>query len=339
MTELTALKATPQRLRRLAQLGYLDRQALVAGLHRLQALPDRHAWLRFLDYILLVLGALFLTSGIFFFVAYNWEELPRMARFGTVGGALLIAVAVAHGAGLQRLAGKVALTVAALLVGALLAVFGQEYQSGADSYSLFAYWALLITGWVLIGRFDLLWVGWLALLNVTLLLFWQQTFRGDTVPHAESLFALNVVGLLLWEWMEGRFPWWRHRWPARITLTAAFGFILWPTLWNIFALFDSYPSYQEAVPLVHRFAPLIYLLWLAAVWLVYSRYRPDLFMITVALFSLIVVLTSLLGRALVEVDETLAYFVTSAAVIAQAGVAVTLLRRLHVRWEEQGLGE
>lgn len=331
MTELTELKATPGRLRRLGQLGYLDRKAMILGLQRLNAIPDRRAWVRFLDYVLLVLGALFLVSGLFFFIAYNWEELPRMARFGTVGGALLLAVAIAHGAGLQRLAGKVALMVAALLVGALLAVFGQEYQSGADSYTLFAYWAALVAGWVIIGRFDLLWIGWLALLNVALLLFWQQAFRGDEVPHAETLFALNVAGLLLWEAMDGRFDWWRHRWPARITLIAAFAYILWPTLWNIFALFDDY---QDAVPRIHRLAPLIYLVFLAIVGFVYSRQRPDLFMLTVALFSIIVVVTSLVGRATVEIDETLAYFVTSAAVIAQAGFAVTLLRRLHVQWEE-----
>jgi uncharacterized membrane protein len=318
----------------LGQLGYLDRAALVAGLRRLDALPDRRAWARFLDYLLLTLGALFLTSGIFFFVAYNWDELSRIARFGLVEAALLVAVIIAHWAGLARLGGKVAITVAALLVGALLAVYGQEYQSGADAYSLFGYWALLISGWVLIARFDLLWVGWLALLNVTLWLFWQQAMPGDDAPHAETLFALNGAGLLLWEWLEGRFSWWQQRWPARLTATAAFGYILWPTLWNIFALFDQYQGYAAAVPWVHRFAPLIYLVFLAAVLVIYSRPRPDLFMLTIALFSIIAVLTSLIGRSLAEVDETLAYIVTAAAVIAQAGVAVTLLRRIHVRWEE-----
>lgn len=334
MTELTNLPATPGRLRRLAELGYLDRGALRAGLRRLDALPDRHGWVRFLDYLLLILGALLVTSGLFFFVAYNWDELSRLSRFGLIGAAILVAVVIAQVAGLGRLGGKVALTVAALLVGALLAVFGQEYQSGADAYSLFGYWAMLTIGWVLIARFDLLWIGWLALLNITLLLFWQQARPGDAQPHAETLFALNLAGLLLWEWLEGRFAWWQQRWPARVTATAAFGYILWPTLWNIFALFDEYQGYGEMVPLVHRFAPLIYLIFVGAVFLIYRNRRPDLFMLTLALFSIIAVLTTLIGRSLVEVDETLAYFVTGGAVIVQAGVAVTILRRIHVRWEE-----
>ncbi|MEZ4542251.1 MAG: hypothetical protein R3C43_19920, partial [Chloroflexota bacterium] len=98
-------------------------------------------------------------------------------------------------------------------------------------------------------------------------------------------------------------------------------------------LFDEYEGYA-AVPLVHRFGPLLYLIFVAALLWVYGRKRPDLFMLTIAGFSIIAVLTSFLGRALVEVDEILAYFVTSAAVIAQAGLAVTILRRIHLRWEE-----
>ena len=111
MTELTALTATPQRLRRLAQLGYLDRQALVAGLHRLQALPDRHAWLRFLDYILLVLGALLFTIA-----TLKWsgraspesEELPDVPEAG--GSKIGLALLSLLGLGVLLVGGKVFVT-------------------------------------------------------------------------------------------------------------------------------------------------------------------------------------------------------------------------------------
>lgn len=334
MTDLSQRQATPERLRHLATLGYLDHRALATGLQRIGATPDAQAWARFLHYFLLTLGALFLTSGIFFFIAFNWDELPRFGRFGVIEGAILVTVAIAHWVGLSKLGGKIALTVAALLVGALLAIFGQEYQSGADSYTLFANWALLIAGWVLIARFDLLWVGWLLLLNLALTLFWQQVYPGDEAPVPETLFALNVVGLLLWEWLDGRFAWWTHRWPARLTALGAFGFILWPTLTNILVFFDNYGEYLETVPLIHRIAPLIYLGFLAIVIWVYLGLRPDLFMVTIAFFSIIVVLTTLIGRALIEVDEILTYLVTSIAVIGQAGIAVTMLRRIQRRWEE-----
>jgi uncharacterized membrane protein len=43
-------------------------------------------------------------------------------------------------------------------VGVLQAVFGQIYETGADSYVLFLIWALLIIGWVAIGGYAPLWL-------------------------------------------------------------------------------------------------------------------------------------------------------------------------------------
>ncbi len=328
-TELSELQATPSRLRRLAQLGYLDRKALEESLRLIGAIPDRRGWARFLDYALLTLGALFFMAGLFFFVAYNWEDLPRAARFGVLEAAILLMAAIAHWVGLNRLGGKIALTVAALLVGALLAVFGQEYQTGADSYTLFGNWALLILGWVIISKFDILWGVLWVLLNLTLALFWNQVLPGDQYPQPETLFSLNLVALIIWEVMAQRFTWWKHHWLNRLTLIVAFGWILWPTLWVIVELFDAY----QELPPIHRFAPLIYAIFVLAVFYFYSRWRRDLFMLTMAMFSLIAVLTTLIGRPLVEYDETLSFFLIGAAVILQAGVAVSILRRISQRWE------
>lgn len=328
-TELSQLPATPDRVRRLAQLGYLDRQGLEQGLRLTGGIPNRQGWARFLDYSLLVLGALFFTTGLFFFVAYNWEELPRFARFGILEAAIVLLLIITHWVGLNRLGGKIALTVAALLVGALLAVFGQEYQTGADAYTLFGYWALLIAGWVVISKFDLLWGILLALLNLTLVLFWNQVLPGDQYPQPETLFALNAVALIAWEVMGRRFAWWQQRWINRLTALVAFGFILWPALATVMALFDGFTD----LPSVRYYGALLYLGFLIAVFVVYSRWQPDLLILTIAMFSLIIVLTTLIGRSLVEVDDVLGYFGTGLAVILQAGVAVTILRRIAQRWE------
>ena len=110
----------------------------------------------------------------------------------------------------------------------------------------------------------------------------------------------------------------------------AFGFILWPTLAVIFSLYDGYYD----VPTIHYYGPLIYALFLTAVFLVYSRWQPDLFMLTMAMLSLIIVLTALIGLTLAEVDDVGSYFITGFSVIVQAGIAVTILRRIAQRWED-----
>ena len=48
---------------------------------------------------------------------------------------------------------KGCLTIAVLSVGALMALFGQTYQTGADPWQLFFNWAVVIIPFVLISRF------------------------------------------------------------------------------------------------------------------------------------------------------------------------------------------
>ena len=45
-----------------------------------------------------------------------------------------------------------------LFTGALLALVGQTYQTGADTYELFALWAFAITAWVAVARLPALWL-------------------------------------------------------------------------------------------------------------------------------------------------------------------------------------
>ena len=109
-------------------------------------------WVQFLTGALLLLGAGLLLSGIVCFFAFNWADLGRFAKFGV----LEAAVAICAGLGwwkLSNLSGRVALFAAAVLVGPLLGVYGQTYQTGADPWGLFAFWALLILPWVVAARF------------------------------------------------------------------------------------------------------------------------------------------------------------------------------------------
>lgn len=330
MSALAETKATRDQLQQLAQQGTLDPPALARALALSGYRPDRRAWGQFVDYLLLSLGALFLVSGIIFFFAYNWEALPRFGRFGLIEAAILLGAAATHYWGLPTLAGKIALTVTALLVGVLLAVFGQEYQTGADSYLLFLNWGLLIAAWVVISNFDVLWAILLALANLTIFLYWDQVLPSSQFPQAETLFVLNAVALIVWEWFHRRgWDWLQARWLPRLLAMVAFGWILLPTLEVIFMLFET-GSDQTTL---HYWAPAIYLLWLVFVLFFYTRWVHDLFMLTVAMLSVIIVTTTLLGRGLTDVDVTLAFLGAGLAIIGQAALAVTWLRRIANRWE------
>lgn len=320
--------ATSARLFEMSGADLLSKDALFAGLRFIQDIPGRHEWRRFLDILLLVIGAGFLVSGIFFFFAYNWNDLHDFAKLGLIQGAILIAAAFAHYLGLDRLSGKISLTVAALLVGALLALFGQIYQSTADAYTLFLYWALYIVGWVIIGRFAPLWLILTGLLNLGLILFWEQAgIQYQDRFIAESLFALNGVALLLWEWFRNQnrgwvdVEWMQNRlWP-RILAAATFVPITISIIGYIVDISSGEISRQAWLVFI------TYPLFIAAIWYYYRTRKRDLLILTMMCLSVIGVVTALVAR-LLDFNETIMFFVLAAVVIVQAGFAALWLRNL-----------
>ncbi|MEZ4661133.1 MAG: DUF2157 domain-containing protein [Caldilineaceae bacterium] len=319
-------------LYKLAAAGYLNRQALAHGLRLVEHVPGRQAWRRFLDRLLLIVGVLLLVSGVFFFFAYNWDALHRFVRLGLVEAAILAAAALAHFLGLRKLSGKVALLAAALLGGALLAVFGQEYQTGADSYTLFLTWMLLIAGWVAISAFAPLWLLWLALANIALVLYWSQVLTQDYTLQLEALFLLDAVALALWEAARLRgVSWLQPRWYARVVAVAALG---WSTA-AVLKLIVDWSSFAADIGRTDWTAPVLYALFLAGMLFVYQRYIRDLFVLTGAAVSVIAVITTFVAQQADLSDVTL-YFVLGALLIGQAALAVTWLLRVQRGWEQVG---
>ena len=143
------------------------------------------------------LGTVALASAIIFFFAFNWDDLPRMAKFGLVEAAIVAALLACWRVDLDSMPGKAVLMLLSLLTGALLALTGQIYQTGADTYELFGWWAVLILPWVLVGRFSPLWLVWLALLNLTVHFYFSIGW--ETHPLFWTLFALNSLALVAWE--------------------------------------------------------------------------------------------------------------------------------------------
>ncbi|MCB1785089.1 MAG: DUF2157 domain-containing protein [Gammaproteobacteria bacterium] len=187
------------------------------ALRRAGVFPPASDWGRFLDRLLLIAGVLLLLSGVVTLFAANWERLDRLGRILLVDASIALALAVVWWKGSAALVGRWALFGAAVLLGVLLAVVGQAYQTGADVFELFAVWAALILPWVVLGRFAYLWLLWFALVNLSLYLY-LETFHGfwqiplGALETYWALLLLNGAVLLAWErlaahareWMQGR---------------------------------------------------------------------------------------------------------------------------------------
>jgi len=300
------------------------RAALAGG----GVLPAARDWRAFLDRLLLWSGAVALAASVIFFIAHNWSDLGKLAKFGLV--ALLVALAVTGywRLGADRLAGKASLLVAAILLGALLALFGQTYQTGADTWELFATWAALIVPWVLIGRFAGMWILWIAIVNVAIALYFVVRpgvfgFVFNIEQQYWTLFAFNTVALVVWELAGRRITWLAERWAPRLLVLASGAAI---TLLALESTFD----FRETSMVVWA----VYPVWLACVYLAYHRWTRDLFMLAGGCLSVIVVVTALLTRAVIEVDADAGGFLVIAfAVIGMAAAAGWWLK--EVAREEQ----
>jgi uncharacterized membrane protein len=324
------LTATSDRLRLLAKNGLLNEKDLNQALSLAGYRPDRAAWSWFINYALLLLGTAFILSGIFFFFAYNWNDLNRFVKFGVIEAAIVAAIGVTYYQGLDRLVGRVALLAATMLVGVLLAVYGQIYQTGADAYQLFLTWAGLITGWVIISAFGPLWFSWLALLNISLILYWEQVVGQDEVVMFELLFLLDAIALLTWEYGSNRgVTWLQSRWIPRLIALAVFIALTWP----MFSFIDVTQSGSvEGLALI--LAPILYIGFILLAGWLYGVKLKDLFVLTIGALSLITVITYALAQLLDVFDgSALKILVLGILVIGQAAIAVLGLRWAANSWE------
>lgn len=317
---------------RTQMLDWIDRGAVAPGktdqaLRLAGVFPGAKDWHRFIDRLLLALGGLALALALVFFIAYNWNELGRAFRFGLVGAALLLSVLAYWKLGANRLAGRIALSVSCLVLGVLLAYFGQTYQTGADTWQLFATWALLMLPWAVIGRFAPIWLLWLTLLNLALVLYhqvWPGVF-GLLFGNQQMtwlLFSVNGLAWLAWELLARRIGWMAPRaWVRLIAVGAgtAISFVVLYGIWD-----------ESSFALVEWLA---WATWAALVVAFYRRRIPDLFMLAGVCLSAIVTTTMQAAHWLADLgDYGLGFLLINILVVGEAAVAAIWLKKIH---EEQ----
>ena len=194
-------------IEQLLKQGRLPLSNAEAAARHLQVYPSAHTWRTFFDRAALIIGVIALALALVFFIAYNWQDLGRMGKFALVEGALAITIAFYVALSFRKryaLVRQLLLLIASVITGSLLALFGQVYQTGADTWQLFFGWAVLIIPWVIIARFPALWLLWLGLVNAALTLYLDVidisfiTYEYQDIFRVALLALLNFVALNLW---------------------------------------------------------------------------------------------------------------------------------------------
>jgi uncharacterized membrane protein len=250
--------------------------------------------------LLMLAGVVSFGAGIVFFIAANWDVLRVAGRFALLELLMLASLVLALWRPPPKSLGRYALLTAFVTTGALLALFGQTYQTGADVYELFLTWTALALPFVLAGQWSVLWGAWVLVLNVALGLFcgfrpdggplWIL-FSGFDLTTSALLLIAALVNLALWalaELASDRMP---HllaghtppRWLRRFVLTCAVFFTTWA---GCLALVGR----EE-----HESGGLWVAAILAAIGLHTARRRADVFPLALISASLIAIVTALIA--------------------------------------------
>jgi uncharacterized membrane protein len=306
-----------------ARAAALARGYSVAAANRAAALaagtPPREVWARLLPLVAGGLGAGLLASAIVTFFAANWGRMGRFGRLGALEVFLVVTTVIAA-RWFRRLPGRLALDLGFVGVGALLAVFGQTYQTGADPYQLFLGWAALGVPWVLVARAEELWLLESVVLATGLARLWDQRVSSRTDGSVLLIvWGVCVAGVLAWELQARRAqPWLRARWLPRVWATLA-GLAV--ALAFMVRLFEHGDDGRLPIAVVALLASL------GAVAFARRERSYDLYIQTSALGTLIVCITATAAYALAHAGEPLfAFFILTLLVVGQCALAVKLLR-------------
>lgn len=325
-----------RRLAELAAAAKLDAEASRALLAQAGAAPSAAAWQRAIRGFAIVGGALSLGFGVVFLIAANWSALGAEGRLWLVQGLFCLAIGVALYQPPPALIGRAALLLAFIGTGAMFALFGQTYQTGADVYELFAAWTVLGVPLVLAARWSGLTLAWILVANTALALFcgvvpgqhplwallgfderdWAQRLLLAMLPNL-VIWALAETGGARWPWLSALLP----RWLRRLLLVAG---LAYGTLAASYTIVDGEQGSGGWV--------LLYLLAAAGVGYVCSQVRREpMGLVALAASGIVLGLAVLIQL----VDEEALLFLLPAWIVAASTLSAIWLLPLVRRWEGQ----
>ncbi|WP_201587444.1 DUF2157 domain-containing protein [Psychrobacter jeotgali] len=322
-------------IEQLLDQGSLPLEHAEAAATHLEVYPTKQTWLIFFDRLLLIIGTVTLLLSLVFFVAYNWQYLGKMGKFALVEVALVLTLALYVALSFRRrfkFIRQLLLLISSVITGSLLALFGQVYQTGADTWQLFFSWALLIIPWVLIARFSALWLLWLGLVNASLLLYLAVADLSFISYPYQDLFRVailalaNFAALNLWLITLEK----PHKKPLIDTKTS----LHWSTY--IVGLLSTYFATHLAIVTVFDNGYLLTTLLSLALWASWCGFiywcfylqQVDVLMLTYLCFSIITVVMFWASRLLLEDWQAGGFLALTLLLLAMSSVAVVWLRKV-----------
>lgn len=257
--------------------------------------PSLAGWRSFLRVFLTFLGLLSLVAGTVFFIAWNWAAMPKMSKF-LLAELFIVALAVVVWWRWYDVVARMALLAVGLSFGGLFALYGQVYQTGANSWELFYIWAWVLFPLALIGRQNALWFCTWVIANLAFQLYYisqNAFFFTDITPSILSWLPDSIlygylifqIALLLiretlaeYAFRHSSSGWLASRWCSRVV--AAYVLLILTSL-------ISESIWNENLS---SLTPFLFLLVVLAVGYYYYRYhRPDFCMLTFGVISLVAV--------------------------------------------------
>lgn len=294
----------------------------------------RTDWLQFVRQLLVLMGLLSLTFGVVFFFAYNWNDMSRMVKFALVEAALLGVFLLYLFKTNSAWVAQSLLLIATLLVGSLLALFGQTYQTGADPWQLFATWSVLILPLVLFSRSEVMWLVLTALLNLSLSLYLQvngSIFRILIFGYQQMwlFLTVNLALLFVVEWLTVATSAWTgkfritHRWAAQVIGLSVL-FIL-----AIIGMEAIWGNKQEGLNF------MVYLLLMAGGFAYYRFIQKDLLLLTAWAIGVMTFVLALLANTIFKNFDAGGLLLMALSLIGMSAWTVKWIKGLHQAFNQE----
>lgn len=316
----------------------LSEPAIALALDLTGARPDREAWRTFARRLCGAAGIAALGAGAIFFVAANWQDYGLLGRFAILQAAFALSVAVAWWRPPPQVAGQAGTILAILLTGALLALFGQSYQTGADLYELFFIWAILALPFALAGQSGAAWATWWIVLNVALALYfgWLEPGRllrrwldGRGLEKAATILLpglVNLAGAALFLYLGKSGRWASHapRWLVRMLATLGF---LYATAASIAAVTTGSGRFRDAgFSAQDAIVTLAFALICAGIVVAALRARRDVFPLALVAGSWIAISTAWIIGNIRSHDLGSFFMIAMWLIITSTGTGYLLMR-------------